>query len=165
MNVELRPRTTPFSALAATRANDNAERRSEVGEVGQSRRRAVIYKPAKSAMTSGRGGTKRWLLEFEPQSPPFIEPLMGWTGSTDPMAQVRLAFPSRDAAVAYAERQGLVYEVRELPRTLVKERVGAAKPKIQQMPLWPIELLNSAGNGFLMPEVAANDFAPNFAAA
>ena len=55
---------------------------------------------------------KQWLLEFEPQSAPFIEPLMGWTGSIDPLASMQLGFDSRDAAIAYAERQGLEYEVR-----------------------------------------------------
>src|SRR5579883_3146604 len=37
---------------------------------------ATIYRPAKSAMTSGRAGTRHWVLEFEPHSPLFIEPLM-----------------------------------------------------------------------------------------
>src|SRR5689334_14368578 len=74
-------------------ANDNAERWKEPAPL---RRRVVIYKPAKSAMTSGRAGTKQWLLEYEPQSAPFIEPLMGWTGSTDPTAHM-LSF-RREAA-------------------------------------------------------------------
>jgi hypothetical protein len=74
---------------------------------------AVIYRPAKSAMTSGRAGLRRWILEFKPRSPPFIEPLMGWTGGTDPLPQVRLSFPSREAAIAYAWRQGLRFTVRE----------------------------------------------------
>ena len=103
MNVELKPRRDLFPVPAPAPDNDNAERRRE----SEPRRRAVIYKPAKSAMTSGRAGTKRWLLEFEPQSAPFIEPLMGWTCSTDPLAQVRLTFPNREAAVAYAQRHGL----------------------------------------------------------
>ena len=126
MNVELKPRTTSFSLLAPAPANDNAERRSEVG---QPRRRAIIYRPGKSAMTSGRAGTKRWVLEFEPQSALFIEPLMGWTGSTDPMAHLRLTFPDREAAIAYAQRHGLDYEIRER-----QERVA---PKLTQ----PAELL------------------------
>jgi hypothetical protein len=53
------------------------------------------------------------VLEFEPTGARFIEPLMGWTGSDDPFAQVRLEFPSRAAAVAYAERAGLDYRVIE----------------------------------------------------
>ena len=38
---------------------------------------------------------------------------MGWTGSSDPLAHMQLGFGSREAAVAYADRQGLEYEVRE----------------------------------------------------
>jgi hypothetical protein len=74
---------------------------------------AIIYRPAKSAMTSGRAGLRSWVLEFKPRSPLFIEPLMGWTGGTDPLSQVRLHFPSREAATAHAARQGLRFTVRE----------------------------------------------------
>jgi ETC complex I subunit conserved region len=68
---------------------------------------AIIYKPARSAMTSGKARTRQWKLRFEPRSPQFIEPLMGWTGSDDTLSQVELTFPSAEAAVAYARRQGL----------------------------------------------------------
>jgi len=40
---------------------------------------------------------------------------MGWTASDNPIAQVRLRFPTLAAAVAYAERQGLDYRVIEPP--------------------------------------------------
>jgi hypothetical protein len=75
--------------------------------------RAVIHCPAPSVMSSGRWRVGEWVLEFERRSPLFIEPLMGWTGSADTLSQVRLRFPSREAAIAYAHRQGLRYEVRE----------------------------------------------------
>ncbi len=74
---------------------------------------AVIYRPAKSAMTSGRADLRSWVLEFKPRAPAFIEPLVGWTGGTDPLSQVRLRFPRREAATAYAARQGLRFTVRE----------------------------------------------------
>ena len=154
MNIELKPRMTPFSVPTPASANDNAERRRE----SEPRRRAVIYKPAKSVTTSGRAGTKRWLLEFEPQSAPFIEPLMGWTGSTDPLAEVRLTFPSREAAVAYAQRHGLDYEVREATGS-VKRQVTADNPQPQPMPLCSVELLPDFNNLLLdggTTEVASN---------
>jgi hypothetical protein len=31
---------------------------------------AIIYKPARSAMTSGKARTREWKLRFEPRSPP-----------------------------------------------------------------------------------------------
>jgi ETC complex I subunit-like protein len=72
---------------------------------------AIIYKPARSAMTSGRARSKQWKLRFEPRSPRVIEPLMGWTASGDTLAQVELTFPSAQAAVSYARRQGLSHVV------------------------------------------------------
>jgi ETC complex I subunit-like protein len=74
---------------------------------------AIIYCPGPSVMTAGRRGAAEWVLEFEPRTRPFIEPLMGWTGGSDPLAHVRLRFPTREAAIAYARRQGLSFETRE----------------------------------------------------
>jgi hypothetical protein len=67
---------------------------------------AHIHRPCRSAMSCGPGRAE-WRLEFESRSAPFLDPLMGWTGSRDPLHQVVLSFPSLDAALAYAERQGL----------------------------------------------------------
>lgn len=75
---------------------------------------AVIYRPARSAMTSGLANTRRWKPRFERRSAPFIEPLMGWTGGDDTLAQVGLTFQSADEAVAYARRQGLKFVVHGL---------------------------------------------------
>ena len=74
---------------------------------------ARIYCPAKTPTQSGRAKTERWLLEFEPEAPREIDPLMGWTSSGDMRQQVRLWFDSKEAAVAYAEREGLAYRVEE----------------------------------------------------
>ena len=53
---------------------------------------ARIYKPAKTAMQSGFGNTKGWKLDFEPEAPRRVEPLMGWTSSSDMRQQLRLQF-------------------------------------------------------------------------
>ncbi|PPC84016.1 MAG: ETC complex I subunit [Hyphomicrobium sp.] len=74
---------------------------------------ARIYKPTKTAMQSGEARTKEWVLDFEPQSKRAPEPLMGWIGSSDTQAQVRLEFESKEEAVAYATRMGLAYTVIE----------------------------------------------------
>jgi hypothetical protein len=73
---------------------------------------ARIYKPSRSATTSGKARAKGWRMRFEARSAPFIEPLMGWTGSDDPLTQVELSFPSAASAIRYAQRQGLAYFVR-----------------------------------------------------
>ena len=74
---------------------------------------ARIFQPAKSAMQSGLARTKSWLLEFEPEAARGVEPLMGWTSSTDMNSQLRLEFASKDEAIAYAERHGIAYRVDE----------------------------------------------------
>ena len=74
---------------------------------------ARIYKPARTAMQSGTAKTKDWMLVFEPEAPRVVEPLMGWTSSTDMKSQIRLRFASREEAVAYCEREGIAYQVFE----------------------------------------------------
>ncbi len=76
--------------------------------------RARIYQPPRNAMQSGRAGTAHWVLEFEGTGPATADPLMGWIGGARTQSQVRLSFPTREEAVAYAERQGLAYDL-ELP--------------------------------------------------
>jgi hypothetical protein len=72
---------------------------------------ARIYKPARSAMQSGGARSKEWALEYEPEKPHEIEPLMGWTGSADTLQQVRLQFDTLEQAIAYCDRHGIGYEV------------------------------------------------------
>ena len=60
------------------------------------------------------------MLRFERRTPPFIEPLMGWTGGDDTLVQVELSFRSRDEAIGYAERQGFLFRVENDPATLTK---------------------------------------------
>ncbi len=74
---------------------------------------ARIYKPTKTAMQSGEARMAEWILEMEPSSARAIDPLMGWTSSSDTAAQVRLEFAAREEAVAYCERNGLAYSVTE----------------------------------------------------
>ena len=108
---------------------------------------AVIYKPARSAMTSGNARSRDWKLRFEPRSRPFIEPLMGWTGCDDTLSQVELTFPSAAAAVAYARRQGLSYILQggDNPdaRPGSNARVAntnSASPDIRSSDVWPWRL-------------------------
>ncbi len=72
---------------------------------------ARIFRPAKTAMQSGRANTKEWVLEFAPASARVSDPLMGWTVSTDMNGQVRMLFDTREEAAAYAQRHGIAFEV------------------------------------------------------
>jgi hypothetical protein len=74
---------------------------------------ARIYRPAKTAMQSGKASSRGWRLEFEPASARTIDPLMGWTSSSDMNGQVRLSFDSAEEAVAYAERHGIPFRLHE----------------------------------------------------
>ncbi len=74
---------------------------------------ARIYRPAKTAMQSGLANTRDWVLDYEPEEPRVIEPLMGWTSSGDMRQQVRLQFDTVEEAVAYCERHGIPYQVFE----------------------------------------------------
>ena len=74
---------------------------------------ARIYKPSKTATQSGLANTRAWVLDFEPEQPRQVEPLMGWTSSGDMRQQVRLRFGSKEEAIAYCEREGIPYQVFE----------------------------------------------------
>ncbi len=82
---------------------------------------ARIYRPSKSALQSGLRNTRGWLLEFDPEDRLVVDPLMGWTSSTDTRRQIRLRFPSREEAVRYAEKHGLPYEV--LPEHVLRHHI------------------------------------------
>ena len=73
--------------------------------------KAKIYQPDKNAMQSGRAKTKKWILEFIPQKPYFVDSLMGWVGMTDTQTEVQLQFATQADAVSYANSNKLDYEV------------------------------------------------------
>ena len=62
-------------------------------------------------MQSGKARAGEWVLEFESDRRRRPDPLTGWSGGADPQEQVRLTFPTLDAARAYAERAGLDYHL------------------------------------------------------
>jgi hypothetical protein len=73
--------------------------------------KARIFQPAKTAMQSGRAKTQQWKLEFAPEQAFFTEPLMGWTGMTDMPREINLFFPTKEAAISYAEKRRIPYEI------------------------------------------------------
>lgn len=81
---------------------------------------ARIFQKPKHAMQSGKAHTDEWVLEFEPSEARFADPLMGWTGSADTQSQVRLTFPSKDAARDYAEKYGIAARVLATPPKRLK---------------------------------------------
>lgn len=72
---------------------------------------ARIYRPAPNAMQSGKGNSRHWVLEYEPEVPRSIDPLMGYTSSTDMNQQIRLRFDTVEEAESYARRSGIPYQI------------------------------------------------------
>ena len=82
---------------------------------------ARIYQPTRSAMQAVQSRDD-WLLEYEPEKPREIEPLMGWTSSADMSSQVQLRFDTLEEAVAFAKKHGLEY-------TLIEPQARTPKTK------------------------------------
>jgi hypothetical protein len=74
---------------------------------------AYIFRPAPSATQSAPALRDPWILRFERESPREIDPLMGWTSSSDMKSQITLRFPTKEEAIAYAKRNGLAYRIME----------------------------------------------------
>ncbi|MEM9796311.1 MAG: ETC complex I subunit [Pseudomonadota bacterium] len=86
--------------------------------------RARIYKPAKTAMSSGTAKTRDWVLEFVPDTPREIDPLTGWTGSSDTQSQVMLRFETQKEAEDYAREREIDYVVLRPQKRRVNLRAG-----------------------------------------
>ena len=91
--------------------------------------RAIIHKPSKTAMQSGRNGNvsrgNAWVLCYPRSEGVRPDSLMGWQSSSDTTRQVRMRFPTKEAAIAYAEAHNIEYEVREATSRKVKPRAYA----------------------------------------
>ncbi len=75
--------------------------------------RARIYKPARTAMSSGTAKTNLWVLDYDADQARSVDPLMGWTSSSDTQSQVRLTFDTKEAALEYATAKGIDAVVQE----------------------------------------------------
>ncbi|CAL5332542.1 unnamed protein product [Camellia sinensis] len=138
-----------YSLLSSTRSfsssSSDALVETKPGEVGivsgipqeHLRRRVVIYSPARTATQQGSGKVGRWKINFlSTQNPKpkarcfwWENPLMGWTSTGDPYANVGdagLSFDSEEAAKAFAEKHGWEYV-----RTERMESKGERKTKIE----------------------------------
>ncbi len=81
---------------------------------------ARISELERKTTQSGKANAGQWLLEFERQEPLRPDPLTGWNGSGDTRPQVRMSFPSKDAAIAYCDQHGLHYHVLPAPPVRLK---------------------------------------------
>jgi len=85
---------------------------------------ARIYQPARNVMQSGVGKSKQWVLEYASDKARGIDPLMGWTSSSDTQTQVKLRFPTKEAALDYAKEHGINAVVQEPHKRKPNIRAG-----------------------------------------
>ena len=81
-----------------------------------------IYCRSKSPTQSGRDKTGEWILEAERPTSQSPEPIMGWTQSGDTMNQIKMEFPSRQKAEAFAKAQGWRYTSSQVNIRRIKPR-------------------------------------------
>ena len=84
-------------------------------------KKAKIYIPTTSAMQSGKGNTRKWILEFETQDT-GINPLMGWETSTDTMSEVKLEFDSKELAIHFAKKNNIEYYIIEPQKSKIVKK-------------------------------------------
>lgn len=95
-----------------------------------------IFQPAKTAMQSGRGNVKKWVLEFEPGSAKETDTLMGWTGSRDTRGQVRMRFATKEDAVAFAQKNNLSFQLADPKKRKIKPKNYADNFAFGRRTLW-----------------------------
>jgi len=84
-------------------------------------KKAIIFKPSKTAMQSGLSKSNKWIVEFILDRP-GINPLMGWESSTDTLSELNLEFSSKEKAIEYVKKNKIEFEiVEEKKRKTVKK--------------------------------------------
>ena len=79
--------------------------------------RARVFRRPKTATQSGQAKAGDWVFEYQPEERERNDPLMGWWGSSDTRGQVRLFFDTQEQAVAYAEANGVPFDLEAPPET------------------------------------------------
>jgi len=74
---------------------------------------AKIYKPAKTAMQSGRAKYNKWILKISDSKNQTKDTMMGWNGGSNTTSQIQLQFKTKEDAINYAKSNDLDYEVLE----------------------------------------------------
>ncbi|GAA4037146.1 ETC complex I subunit [Sphingomonas rosea] len=81
---------------------------------------ARIIEQDRKTTQSGRAKAGKWTLEFESDRAQKHDPLTGWVGNASTSTQVRLAFATKELAIAYAEKNGFDYHVVTAPPVKLK---------------------------------------------
>jgi ETC complex I subunit-like protein len=81
---------------------------------------ARISQQERKTTQSGKANAGKWVLEFERQEALRPDPLTGWNGSGDTKPQVRMAFDTCEAAVAYCEKHQIPFHLVAAPPVKLK---------------------------------------------
>ena len=98
--------------------------------------RARIFREPKTSMQSGQANLHEWVLEYGQSEPMQADPLTGWSGSGDTQSQLRLKFPSREEAVAYAEREAIAFDLELPPVRIRKPKAYADNFRFDRLQNW-----------------------------
>ena len=75
-------------------------------------KKAIIFKPSKTAMQSGIANSNKWIIKYITKDP-GVNPLMGWESSSDTLTELKLEFSSKDKAIEYAKKNKIKFEIIE----------------------------------------------------
>ena len=73
-------------------------------------KKAIIFKPSKTAMQSGIANTNKWIFKYITKDP-GVNPLMGWESSTDTLNELKLEFSTKELAIEYANKNKIEFEI------------------------------------------------------
>ena len=83
----------------------------------------IIYKPAKSAMQSGRKNTKKWLMKpIEESGVRSVNSLTGWISASNTNSQLHFEFLNKEDAIKFAESRNFSYEIFEPKSAALKKK-------------------------------------------
>lgn len=76
--------------------------------------KARIYRPAKSAMQSGKARSKKWLVELvEEKNIRHLNPLMKWVSVDNTLSELHFEFANKEDAIDFAKKRGFEFVVEE----------------------------------------------------
>ncbi len=76
--------------------------------------KARIYRPAKSAMQSGKARSKKWLVELvEEKNIRHLNPLMKWVSVDNALSELHFEFVNKEDAIDFAKKRGFEFVVEE----------------------------------------------------
>lgn len=84
--------------------------------------KAIIYQSAKYVGQAGAKNLTFWLLEYLDREA-TISPLMGWISSKNTNKQVHIKFESKEAAIAFAKKNKISYEINDPQRKIIKPNI------------------------------------------